>query len=200
MRANIKKISSCISLFFFQTNKQSQIQGFATFTVKQLLNLSRSNPYHLPPGLRQVSTERKDTEGNIIQLEALYELSNGYVAEAIDYLQSVYPNLRLVPIGGQSAGGGVFAVAKKSNEQQTVGLQILPPAAITDKQNITYTISDEAPTEAIRTQEIHILRAQKIAYVGAGVVLDQLQTTVHEALGKNFAVQGTDLKSSPYAR
>lgn len=154
----------------------------------------------MPLGLRKVSFDKKDTEGNAVQLNVCFELNNGNVSEAIDYLKVKYGNnLRLVPIGGLSAGAGIFQHKKKEEDAQTIGLIISPPTALSEKQNVFFTISETPPTQFLRTQEMHIDQSKKIAYAGAGVVLDQLNASVKEALGDNFTVLGTDLTSSGYA-
>lgn len=154
----------------------------------------------LPHGLRSISEIRTDTENNIIELDEQYELVNGDISETIEYLKLMHGNnICLIPIAGQSAGGGVFTTQKTNDKQVAIGLIITPPTSLSEKNNIKVTISETAPTDKLRTQELHINRRNKVAYAGAGVVLDQISASVQEVLGENYQVQGTDLTSSSYA-
>ncbi len=162
--------------------------------------MKNSDKLQLPNGLREVFTARKDTEGNAIELDYQYELYNGFISEAIGYLRSKYGNkIAIVPIGGQSAGGGVFYSDKRKIDQLNIGL-IIPAAVPYDSGNeLAYTISDKAPPSELRSHDVHINSKDRLVYVGAGVVLDQIVATVKKAMGKNFSVLGTDLTSSGYA-
>ena len=154
----------------------------------------------LPQGLREVSSERRDTEGKTIALDYQYELSNGLVSDAIEYIKSKHGNnIALVPIGGQSAGGGVFNSEKEKGIGPIVGLIITPAVALEEYNNIAYTMSNKAPEAQLKSHEFHINTKNHIAYAGAGVVLDQIVATVKKAMGTNYSVLGTDLTSSGYA-
>lgn len=155
------------------------------------------NPTCLPRGLREVSFEKKDTEGKRLNLDAYYELANGSILESIEYLQKQYSEIRLVLIGGFSSGGGVFSY--ESSEKKTIGLIISPPNALSERNNISYTISEGKAPAALRTHELHINKKDKKVQVGAGVVLDQINATLQEALGQDYSVLGADLTSSGYA-
>jgi hypothetical protein len=151
----------------------------------------------LPIGLRKISFDKKDTEGKAPNLDAYYELTNGSISESINYLKESFSEIKLVPIGGFSAGGSVFS--NESSEKKTIGLLIAPPHALSERNNISYTISEGSATAPLKTQELHINTKEKTVQVGAGVVLDQINASVQEALGADCIVLGADLTSSGYA-
>lgn len=154
----------------------------------------------IPQGLRAVSSERRDTEGKLIALDYQYELNNGDIEEAITYIRSIHGNdMLLMPIGGQSAGGGVFNSNNRIANQPIIGLIITPAIARSEQNDIDYTLSETDPVSKLKTHEFHINTKEKVAHVGAGVVLDQIVATVKKAMGQNYHVLGTDLTSSGYA-
>lgn len=162
--------------------------------------MNSSHAQQLPQGLREIFSERKDTEGNLIALDFQYELTNGRIDESINFLKEKHgQDILLIPIGGQSAGSGVFCSKKTRMEQIIIGLVILPPTSISEQNNIDYTISNDKPTFSPKTHELHIDKKNQIAYIGAGVVLDQIIGTVKAALGNSYHIEGTDLTSSGYA-
>jgi len=161
--------------------------------------LNSSSTNSAPHGLRKIFFDKKDTEGNAVQLDVCYELSNGNIQECLSHFTKEYGTFLLIPIGGLSAGGKVFQNLKKQQSDIVIGLVITPPASISEQGNIKYSMSDENPTRTLTTHELHINKKQLSVIAGAGVVLDQLKATVEEALGKSYSVLGTDLTSSSYA-
>ncbi len=154
----------------------------------------------LPNHFREVQHERSDTEGNKLKFDAQYELTNGNVWESIEYLKASFNgNLQLIPIGGLSAGSGIFSIKNTKPLGKVVGFFIAPPTPVSDFGNIDFSISNSPPIHVLNAQELHIDQLAKNVYAGAGVILDQIIATVKHALGKNHSVLGADLTSSGYA-
>lgn len=153
----------------------------------------------LPNELRLIQVQPKDSLGNVLSFDYLYELTNGSIGEALNYLKNKFGSaLCLTPMGGLSAGGNVFSL-KTTEDCISVGLIMAPPAALSGRKEIKYSITEDAPSEKINSQEIHINRNDNIVYAGAGVTLEQINASVQDALGHQFQVQGSDITSKGYA-
>ena len=135
-----------------------------------------------------------DGESNPIRVDICYEARGYTLSSAIREIKAAHgPDVKLLPLSGKSAGGGVFQVTPSQGET-IVGLSI--PAAVTPK--IRHAI--DVDIRQVEIEEIVIDETNCFIYAGAAITLQQLNQSLADELGAQYKVLGADLTSYTYAQ
>jgi hypothetical protein len=136
--------------------------------------------------------EVQDGENNPIEFDIAYPLRGGVVA-AVDELRRRHGEaVFLLPLSGQSCGGGIFQTRRKP-PGTVVGLRFDPPA------EAAVRLDQQTDLSGLGPQEIVIDTTRQLVHAGAAVTLEQLNQALGRELGSACRVAGADLTSYQYA-
>ena len=144
--------------------------------------------------LRPQDIELLDGESNLITHDFCYEIRGNKLSSTIKEIKTTYgQNVKLLPLSGKSAGGGVFQISA-TNDDTIVGLNI--SAALTPRIRYEFTVD----IKSLSLDEIVINKSNCAIYAGAAITLQQLNQALANELGAQFKVLGADLTSYTYAQ
>ena len=144
--------------------------------------------------LKQKSVERFDGESNRINLDFCYEVRGNALDQTIKAIKLTHgAGVRLLPLSGQSAGGGVFQ-NQTTADDCIVGLHII---AVPEPK---IRFADTIDIKQINLDEIVIDKNNNFIYTGAAITLQQLNQALIQEIGLQYMVLGADLTSFSYAQ
>jgi hypothetical protein len=136
--------------------------------------------------------EARDGENNPLDFDVAYPVT-GTLEDAVAEARRRHgADLRLLPISGASAGGGIFQSAA-ARRGSVVGLRFDPPG------EPEVRIDTDVDLRALGLDEIVIDSERRQVCAGAAVTLDQLSRALADEIGHCFRVPGADLTSYQYA-
>lgn len=146
--------------------------------------------------LRLQASEYLDGESNPIRLDVCYEVRGSSLGSTIREIKGVHGDqVKLLPLSGRSAGGGVFQV--QAVQGSTIaGLSI--SAAVTPR--VRRADGVDVDIMSIELDEIVIDDQNYYVYAGAAITLQQLNRGLADHLGVQYQVLGADLTSFAYAQ
>ena len=136
--------------------------------------------------------EARDGENNAIEFDFAYPLQGGAAAAVAELRRRHGEDIYLLPLSGQSCGGGILQPRRKPRGT-VVGLRLDPPA------EAAVRIEREVDLSGIGLQEIVIDDSRQLVHAGASITLEQLNQALARELGLAFRVAGADLTSYQYA-
>lgn len=137
-------------------------------------------------------SEVRDGENNPIEFDVAYPLGGRLETAVAEARRRHGDDIRLLPISGASAGGGIFQSADRP-AGTVVGLRFDPPA------DPAVRVGGDADLSALELDEIVIDSEHRQVCAGAAVTLDQLSRALAREIGHSFRVPGADLTSYQYA-
>ena len=144
--------------------------------------------------LRAQNVELLDGESNLIKLDLCYEIRGNALSSTIEKIKNIHgPGVKLLPLSGKSAGGGVFQIPAAGDET-IVALNI--SAALVPK----IRHESDVDIKTLDLDEIVIIKNNHSIYAGAAITLQQLNQALADELGSQFKVLGADLTSYTYAQ
>lgn len=136
--------------------------------------------------------DARDGENNPIEFDVAYPLGDRLESAVAEARRRHGEDIRLLPISGASAGGGIFqSVARPGGT--VVGLRFDPPA------DPAVRVGGDIDLLALGLDEIVIDSKQRQVCAGAAVTLDQLSRALSQKIGHSYRVPGADLTSYQYA-
>ncbi len=144
--------------------------------------------------LRRQDGEQLDGESNLITLDVCYEIRGCELESCMRKIKTNYgSDVRLLPLSGKSAGGGVFQMPAPDGDT-IVGLHI----AATPVPKVR--LASGVDIKKLNLDEIVIDKTNEAVYAGAAITLQQLNQALADGLGPQYAVLGADLTSYTYAQ
>ena len=143
-----------------------------------------------------------DGENNPVSLDIAYAVGGGMNSQDInntlqEIIRSCPQGVNLLPLGGKSAGSGVFQCESK-NSATVVGIQFVTPAkpAIETRS----LDSNGVDLKSLCMNQIIIDETNQEISMGAPITLGQINEALGQELGTDFKVMGADLTSYAYAQ
>lgn len=153
----------------------------------------RIKPDNQSMPLKQITRPLVDGENNRIICDVAYSMRGMQLPEALTAITQKHGNdVLLLPLSGQSGGGGIFQRPKPGGT--VAGLLIEP--AVKPKLR-TESLTD---LTSLGPDEIVVDLAAGDICAGASITLNQLNRALEDTIGAQFKVLGSDLTSYTYAQ